>query len=59
MKVAEAEKDRRCRNKMSGCIKQLGKEQTSLSCGGFPISARFATARRHEEAFSSLVFVSL
>lgn len=44
---------------MSGCIKQLGKEQTSMSTGGFPVSPRFATARRQEEAFSSLAFISL
>lgn len=40
-------------------LRQLGKEQTSMSTGGFPITARFATARRHKEAFSILAFVSL
>lgn len=30
-----------------------------MSTGGFPVTARFATARRHKEAFSGLAFVSL
>lgn len=42
-----------------GTLRQLGKEQTGMSTGGFPVTVRFATARRHKEAFSSLAFVSL
>lgn len=30
-----------------------------MSTGGFPLTARFATARRHKEAFCSLAFVLL
>lgn len=40
-------------------LRQLGKEQTRMSTGCFPIRARFTIARRHKEAFSDLVFVSL
>lgn len=32
-------------------LRQLGKEQTTMSTDGFPITAKFAAARRHKEAF--------
>ena len=55
-------KQRRTNNLEIRCqatLRQLGKEQTSMSTGGFLIAARFATARRHKESASSLAFVSL
>lgn len=65
MRVTEARrclKQRRTKDLEIRCqptLRQLGKEQTSMSTGGFPTTARFATARRNKEAFSGLAFVSL